>query len=168
MRKSDGFRGDTTSIFINWLQQWSHWPGFQRGEVRDTDERWAICPLSFHFAFPKHPPPRFGLRARVLLKAGTHSLWSKRCWWRASSQSSSSSLLSALKMRVWDPCGDGLMTDSLLDFWPDHSFSITRIRVSCSTQISRKITAGWKETSLTLQNEKIPQFWATSNVLQCN
>lgn len=48
MRKSDGFRGDTTSIFINWLQQWSHWPGFQPGQVRETRTRGE---LSVHSAF---------------------------------------------------------------------------------------------------------------------
>lgn len=26
VRKSDGFRGDVTSIFISWSQQCSHWP----------------------------------------------------------------------------------------------------------------------------------------------
>lgn len=99
--------------------------------------------------------------------AETHSLWSKRCWWRASSQSSSSSLVSALKTRLWDPSGDGLMTDSLLDFWPDHPFSITRIRVSCSTKISRKITAQRNETSLTLQKKREDSCFLSSTDSKC-
>lgn len=61
----------------------------------------------------------------------THSLWSYRCWLRASCQSSSSSLVSVLNSMVSDPSGDGLMMDSRRDFWPAACFSITRMRVSC-------------------------------------
>lgn len=167
MRKSDGFHGDTTSIFINWLQQCSHWPGFQRGEVKDMDKRWAICPFTFPLWFPEIFSTFVSTTFTCACFAETHSLWSKRCWWRASNQSSSSSLLSVLKVRFCDPSGEGLMIDSLLDLWPDDSFSITRIRVSCSTKkgwkqepLQGNYNSVWNETSLTPQknSSKIKRF----------